>query len=103
MHYKLKIDDGSILDRIKNLTELSLQKYKKIIINTDTSIENLNQNEYNGFVKLMEKATQNGSEIIVAFNGESSNIYYENGFRCITYEDDLTLYTKDGNFYYKFN
>ncbi len=103
IYYELKIDDGSILDSIKEIKKLSMQKDKKIIINTKTSIEKLNQNEYNGFVKLMGKAAEKDSEVIVVFKGDSSNMFYENGFRYITYEDDLILYTKDGNFYYKFN
>ncbi|MDW7669345.1 MAG: phosphodiester glycosidase family protein [Bacillota bacterium] len=103
VYYQLNIKDGSILDKIDKLKELSSQKNKKIIINTNNPIENLYQNEYNGFVKLMEKALENDSEVIVVHKGESSNIYYENGFRYIKYKDDLNLYINEGNFYYKFD
>jgi hypothetical protein len=97
------IEDGSILGSIEDIKELSLENNKKIVINMDNPIENLNQNEYNGFVKLMEQAFGNDSEVIVVHKSETSKILYENGFRYIEYEDDLTLYINEGNFYYKIN
>jgi hypothetical protein len=103
IYYELMIEDGSILGSIEDIKELSLENNKKIVINMDNPIENLNQNEYNGFVKLMEQAFGNDSEVIVVHKGETSNILYENGFRYIEYEDDLTLYINEGNFYYKIN
>jgi hypothetical protein len=103
IYYELMIEDGSILGSIEDIKELSLENNKKIVINMDNPIENLNQNEYNGFVKLMEQAFGNDSEVIVVHKGETSKILYENGFRYIEYEDDLTLYINEGNFYYKIN
>ena len=101
--YELRSIDGSIMGKLEDIKEISLQKDKKIIINTNNPIENLYQNEYNGFTKLMEEALKNGSEVVVVYKGDSSKIYYQNGFRYIRYTEDLNLYIDEENFYYKFN
>ncbi len=103
LYYELRSIDGSIMGKIEDIKEISLQKDKKIIINTNNPIENLYQNEYNGFTKLMEEALKNGSEVVVVYKGDSSKIYYQNGFRYIRYTEDLNLYIDEENFYYKFN
>jgi len=103
LYYELMSLDGSILGKIQEIKEISLLKDKKIIINTNNPIENLYQNEYNGFIKLMEEALKNGSEVVVVYKGDSSGIYYQNGFRYIRYTEDLNLFINEENFYYKFN